>query len=46
MFRDVPVRNVPKSGTGTLRRGSRDASSGTLDAGTRDVGREEVTSET
>ena len=43
MFRDVPERNVPKSETGTLGRGSRDASSGTLDAGTRDVGREEVT---
>ena len=46
MFRDVPERDVAKSGTGTLGRGSRDASSGTLDAGTRDVGRGEVTSGT
>ena len=36
MFR----KGLPKSGTGTLGRGSRDASSGTLDAGTRgsDIG--------
>ena len=46
MFRDLPERDVPKSGTGTLGQGSRDASSGTLGAGTRDVGRGEVTSRT
>ena len=43
MFRDVPERDVAKSGTGTLGWGSRDVSSGTLDGGTRDVERGEVT---
>ena len=46
MVRDVAERAVPKSGTGTLARGSRDASSGTLDSGTRNVGRGKVTSGT
>ena len=41
MFRDVPERAVPKSGTETRGRGRRDASSGTRDAGKSHRGRKQ-----